>query len=98
MINKVLYTDGLVFMSEIMEDLKKKLWDWKEALESKDFRVNITKMVIVNGWDGEPSKSKINLCRVCGKRVMANSALWTKCGNWVYYRSAQIKIVTSQLS
>ena len=39
-INKLLYADDLVLMSEIMEDLKKRFWNWKDALESKSLKVN----------------------------------------------------------
>ena len=35
LINKILYTDDLVLMSESMEILKEKFLKWKEAFESK---------------------------------------------------------------
>ena len=44
--------------------------------------------VMVSGWEGELLKSKIGSCGVCRRRVMANSVLCTKCGNWVYVRCA----------
>ena len=82
---ELLYADDLVIMSEAMEDLKERFWNWKDALESKGLKVNIRKTkVMVSGSEGEPFQSKINPCRVCGRRVMTNSVLCTKCGNWVH--------------
>ena len=49
-----------------------------------------TKMM-VSGSEGELLKSKIDPCGVCGGRVMANSVLCTKYGNWVHGRCAKIK-------
>ena len=40
----------------------------------------------------------IDPCGVCGRRVMANSVLCTKCGNWVRGRCAEIKRVTVRLA
>ena len=34
-VDKLLYADDLVLMSETMEDLKERFWNWKDALESK---------------------------------------------------------------
>ena len=64
-----------------MEDLKERFW--------KGLKVNNKKSkVMVSGWEGELLKSKIGSCGVCRRRVMANSVLCTKCGNWVYVRCA----------
>ena len=66
-----------------MEDLKKRFWNWKDALESMGLKVNNTKTkVIVSRSEGELFKSKIDPCGVCERRVMANSVMCTKCGNW----------------
>ena len=35
-VNELLYTDDLVFMSETLEDLKERFSNWKDALESQD--------------------------------------------------------------
>ena len=37
--NKILYADDLVLMSESMENLREKFLKWKEALESKTVRL-----------------------------------------------------------
>ena len=52
-VNESLYADDLVLMSETMEDLKEKLWSWKDALESKGLKINIRKTkVMVRGSEG----------------------------------------------
>ena len=79
---ELLYADDLVLMSKDMEDLKERLWNWKDALESKGLKVNVRKTkVMVSGSGGKLFKSNIDPCRVCGRRVMANSVLCTKCEN-----------------
>ena len=89
MANELLYADDLVLMSKDMEDLNKRFWNGKDKLESKSLKVNATKTkVMVSGSKGELFKSKINPRGICG-RVMANSVLCTKCGNWVHGRCAK---------
>ena len=98
-VDELLNTDYIVFMSEIMEDLKERFWNWKNALESKSLKVNIRKTkVMVSGSEGELFKSKVDLCGVCGKRVIASLALCSKCKNWVHGRCAKIKRVTPRLA
>ena len=81
-VNELLDADDLVLMSETMKDLKERFWNWKDALESKDLKVNTRKTkVMVSGLERELLKIKIDLCGVCKRRVMANSVLCTKCGN-----------------
>ena len=41
------------------------------------------------------SKSKVDPCAKCGKRVMANSVMCTNCGKWVHVRCAKTKTATS---
>ena len=89
----------IVIMSEDMEDLKERFWNWKNALESKGLKVNTRKTkMMVSGSEGELYKSKIYPCGVCGRRVMANSVLCTQCGNWVHGKCAKIKRVTARLA
>ena len=42
-VNKLQYADDLVIRTEDMEDLKERFWNWKDALESKGFKVNTRK-------------------------------------------------------
>ena len=98
-VNKLLYADDLVIMSENMEDLKERFWNWKDALESKGLKVNTRKTkLMVSGSEGKLYKSKIDLCGVCKRRVMANSALCTKCENWAHGKCAKIKRATARLA
>ena len=79
-VNELLYADDLVIMSKDMEDLKERFWNWMDALESKGLKVNTRKTkLMVSGSEGKLFKSKIDPCGVCGRRVMANSVLCTKC-------------------
>ena len=62
-------------------------------------KVNTRKTkVMVSGSEGELFKSKIDLHGVCRRRVMANSVLCTKCGNWARGRCTKIKRVTTRLA
>ena len=98
-VNELLYADDLVLMSETMEDLEKRFWNWKDALKSKGLKVNTRKTkVIVSGVEGELFKSKIDPCGVCVRRVMANSVWCTKYGNWFNGRCAKIKRATARLA
>ena len=97
-INESLYADDLVIMSETMEDLKERFWNWKDAMKSKGLKVNTRKTkAVVNGSE-ELLKSKTDPCGVCERRVMANSVLCTKCENWAYGRCAQIKRAPARLA
>ena len=92
-VNELLYADDLILMSETMKDMKERFWNWKDALESKSLKVNTRKTkLMVCGSEGELFKSKIDPCGVCGRRVMANSVLCTKCRNWVHGHCAKIEL------
>ena len=98
-VNKLLCADDLVFMSKTIEDLKERFWNWKDPQESKIFKVNTRKTkVMASGSEEELFISKINLYEVCGRRVMANSLLCTKCRNWINRRCAKIKRVAASLA
>ena len=81
-VNELLYADDLVIISEDIEDLKERFWNWKDAMESKGLKVNTRKTkLMVSGSEGKLFKSKIDPSGVCRKRVMGDSVLCTKCGN-----------------
>ena len=66
-VNELLYVDDLVVMSEDMEDLKERFWNWKDALESEGLKVNTRKTkLMVSGSEGKLYKSKIDPYGVCG--------------------------------
>ena len=97
LINEILFADHLVLVSESVE--KEKFFKWKEVFQSKGLKVNLKKTkVMVSGSKSEVLKSKVDQCAKCGKRVMENSVLCTKCGKWVHGRCAKIKRVTSALT
>ena len=98
-VNELLYADDLVILSEDIEDLKNRFWNWKGALESKGLKINTRKTkVMVSGSQGKLFKSKIDPCGVCRRRVMVNSVVCTKCGNWVHGKCAKIKRATARLA
>ena len=71
----------------------------EEAFESKGLKVNLKKTkVMVSGWKGEVLKSTVDPYAKCGKKVMANSMMCTKCGKWVHGRCAKMKRVTSTVA
>jgi len=65
----------------------------KRSIESKEMKVNLamTKMM-VSGSEGERLNSKID---PCGKRVMANSLLCTKCEKWIHGRCTRMRVTPS---
>ena len=54
--------------------------------------------MVVSRSEGELFKRKIDLGGICGGRVMANSVLCTKCGNWVHGKCAKIKRAATRLA
>ena len=79
-VDELLYGDDFVLMSEILEDLKERFWNYKDTLESEGLKVNIRKTkVMVSGSEGELFKSKVDPCGVCGRRVMVNLVVCKKC-------------------
>ena len=95
LMNKILYVDDLVLMSESIVKLKQNFFKWKEAFERKGLTVNLKKTkVMVSGSKGEVLRSKADPYSKCGKRVMANSVICTKCGKWVHGKCSKMKRVT----
>ena len=87
LMNEILYADDLVLMSESMENLKENFLKSKEAFESKGLKVNLNKTKVMGSSSkGEVLKSKVDPCAKCGKRVMANLVMCTKCDKWVHGR------------
>ena len=98
-VNELLYAGDLVLMSETIKDEKERFWNWKDVLESKGLKVNTRKTKVMgSGSEGKIYKSTIDSCGVRGRRVMANSVLCTKCGNWAHDNCAKIKSVSARLA
>ena len=64
---------------KILRNLKEKFLKWKETFESKGLNLKKTK-AMASGSKGEVLKSDVDPCVKCGKRVMENSMMCTKCG------------------
>ena len=87
LLNKMLYSDDPVLMSENLEDLRERFQRWRGALDSKGKKVNIRKTkTMVSGAEGEIVRSKVDPCGICGKRVMSNAALCTVRKKWIHSR------------
>ena len=58
---EILYADELALMSQTLEELRDKLWKWKEVFESKGFKVNLGKTkMMVSGAQDESVGSKVD--------------------------------------
>ena len=89
---EILYADDLVLLAESMEELRKKLSNWRDAIEKKGMKVNISKTkCLVSGEGGVKEISKIDPCAVCSKRVKRNSILCSSCNLWVHKKCSGIK-------
>ena len=79
--SELLYADDLVIMAPTMEQLGRRVADWRASLLGKGLKVNAGKSkVMVGSSDG---KMIVNSgkwpCGVCGKGVQANSVQCTVC-------------------
>ena len=75
LLNKILYADDLVLMSESLEDLRERFERWRSALEGKGLKVNVGKAkIMLSGTEREIVLSKID---PCGKRVGFNDKCCT---------------------
>ena len=53
--------------------------------------------MVVSVSKGEVLESTVDPCAKCGRRVMTNSVMSTKCGKWVHGRCTKREGVTSTL-
>ena len=80
LLNKILYADDLVLMSESLKDLRERLQRWRSALEGKGLKVIVGKnKMMVSGMEGEIVLSKIDPCKTCCKRVGSNALRCSQC-------------------
>ena len=77
--SELLYADDLVIMAPTMEQLGRRVDDWRASLLGKGLRVNAGKSKVLVGCSG--GKMIVNSgkwpCGVCGKGVQANSVQCT---------------------
>ena len=73
--SELLYADDLVIMAPTMEQLGRRVADWRASLHGKELKVNAGKSKVMVGSSG--GKMIVNSgkwpCGVCGKGVQANS-------------------------
>ena len=86
LMNEILHADDLALTSESMENIKERFLKWKKAVESKKLKINFTTNMMVSGLKDEVLQFKVDPCTKCGKRVMANLVMYTKCSKWVHAR------------
>ena len=76
---ELLYADDLVIMAPTMEQLGRRVADWRASLLGKRLKVNAGKSKVMVGSSG--GKMIVNCgkwpCGVCGKGVQANSVQCT---------------------
>jgi len=82
---ELLYTDDLVVIAEI-EDLIKRLNEWKNNVENRGMKVNMNKTKVMISRERQKSVQKAArwLCGVCGRGVGSNSIQCTSCQNLVH--------------
>ena len=86
-------------MGKSIEGLREKFLKWKEAFETNWIKDNLKKIkVMVSGLKGKVLKNKVDPCDKCGRRVMENSVMYTKCGKWEHGRCAKMKRVSQTLA
>ena len=83
----LMYADDLVLICETKEEARQRFVAWRNALESKGLKVNISKTKVMRcARDGVPKEAAVDPCSVCGKRVGVNSIHCATCGYWVHER------------
>ena len=87
----LMYADDLVLICETKEEARQRFLAWRNALESKGLKVNISKMKVMRcARDGVLKEAAVDPCSVCGKRVGVNSIHCTTCGYWVHRRCSGV--------
>ena len=81
----LMYADDLVLICETKEEAIQRFLAWKNALESKGLKMNISKTKVMRcARDGAPKEAAVDPCSVCGRRVGVNSIHCATCGYWVH--------------
>ena len=87
-----MYADDLVLICETKEEARQRFVAWRNELESKGLKVNISKTKVIRcARDGVPKEAAVDPCSVCGKRVGLNSIHCTTCGYWVHGRCSGVQ-------
>ena len=88
----MLYADNLVLITESEKELISKIRQWKQCLEKKGLKVNVSKTkVLISTGQKLNEECEEWPCRVCGKGVEKNSIQCIECKKWVHKRCSGIK-------
>ena len=69
-----MYVDELVPICETKEEARWRFVAWRNALASKELKVNISKTKVMRcAWDVALKEAAVDPCIVCGERVGVNS-------------------------
>jgi len=93
-----LYADDLVVIAETEEDLIKRLNKWKDFMENRRMRVNMSKTkVMISGERQKVMQKAVRWpCGVCGRGVGNNSIQCTSCTKWVHRKCSGTKVACTK--
>ena len=80
-------------ITETEEELTKRLNEWKDNVESKGIRVNMSKTKVMISRERHMVRQKDVRwpCGVCSKGVSSNSIQCSSCQKWVHRKCSGIK-------
>ena len=89
----LMYADGLVLISETKEEARQRFVAWRNALENKGLKVNISKTKVMRcAWDCVPKEAAVDPCSVCveegGCELNPLRNNWLL-GTWAMFRSVR---------
>ena len=88
--SELLYADDLGIMTPTMEQLGRRVADWRASLLGKGLKVNAGKSKVMVGSSG--GKMIVNSGKwPCGKIVQANSVQCTVCKKWIHKRCIGVR-------
>jgi len=91
---ELLYANDLVIVAESLEELTEKFRLWKQGMEAKGLRVNMTKTKFLHSQVSQrkphikPSKYP---CGICRQGVGSNSIHCMNCKHWIHKSCSGIK-------
>src|SRR3989454_12626070 len=90
---EVLYADDLILMAASQEELMEKIKQWKNGLEEKGLRVNMSKTKIMKCryGVGQVEATSKHPCGVCRKGVRKKSIYCFSCKKWIHKRCSGVK-------
>ena len=66
-----IYADDPVLICEAKEEARRRFVTWRNVLQSKGLKVNISKTKVMwCAWEVAPKEAAVNPCSVCGKQVV----------------------------